>query len=80
MAALVAVDARHRGREAPGNLLGLTRYLLGREYENAAGAVIQARSSSRSVSRPVNSTVPARKSSIRLGCARNHAAWSSMSG
>ncbi|MGA5300184.1 hypothetical protein ACPCHT_09670 [Nucisporomicrobium flavum] len=34
MAALVAVDARHRGREAPRNLLGLTTYLLDREYEN----------------------------------------------
>jgi tetratricopeptide (TPR) repeat protein len=34
MSALVAVDARHRGHETPRDLLGLTMYLLDREYEN----------------------------------------------
>jgi tetratricopeptide (TPR) repeat protein len=36
MAALVAVDARHRGHRAPRELLGLTTYLLDREYEGWA--------------------------------------------
>ncbi|WFB11247.1 tetratricopeptide repeat protein [Streptomyces sp. LX-29] len=34
MAALVAVDARARGCRAPGDMVGLTAYLLDREHEN----------------------------------------------